>query len=126
MSTFEVNAAVDHRRARPDELGEGDEEEGLGVLLGQRPGERDRTHRPGQGERGGHHRLAIRGHLDEAVRHRAVEAERRVRIDDGHQARLAGEPVAVDAAGEADHLDGVVDRPGAEAEAVPRLVEEGR
>ena len=54
-----------------------------------------------------------------------VEPERRVRVDDRHAARLAGERVAVDAAGQADDLDRVVDDGPPGAQALPRLVEQG-
>ena len=79
--------AVDHRRPGSDELGERDHEQRLGVLLGERAGEGHRGHRAGQRERGRHHRLTVEGHLDEAVGHRSVEPERRVRVDDRHDAR---------------------------------------
>ena len=117
-------AAVDDRHAWPGELGEGDHEERLGVLLGDCPGERRRAHRAGQRERRRDDRLAVDRHLDQAVRHRPVETERRVRVDDRHEARLAGELVAIDPAGEADHLDRVVDDRRPEPEALPRLVEQ--
>ena len=80
-------------------------------------------HRAGQRERGRDHRLAPRRHLDEALGHRAVEAQRRVRVDDRDQARLVDERGAVDAAGDRDHLQRVVHDGRPEAEAMPRLVE---
>ena len=93
--------AVDHRRAGPDDLGQRDAEQRLGVLLGDRPRERDRRHRAGERERRGDDRLAGLGHLDEPVAHRAVEAERRVRVDDRHQAPArATSSSRVDAAGQ--------------------------
>ena len=71
-------------------------------------------------------RLPVEGHLDEPVAHRAVQAQRRVRVDDRDERWLADEGVAVDAADEHRHLDRVVDHRRAGAEAVPRLVELGR
>ena len=115
--------AVDHRRAGPDDLRQRDEEERLGILLGERAGQRDRAHRAGERERRGHDRLAVQGHLHQAVAHRAVEAERRVRVDDGHQGGFAEEVVARHPADEAGDLEGVVDRARAEPEALPGLVE---
>ena len=47
----------------------------------------------------------MQGHLDEAVAHRAVQAQRRVRVDDRDERRLADERVPVDAADEHRHLD---------------------
>ena len=44
--------AVDERAPGPHDLGEHQPGERLGVLLGERPGERDRRHRPGERERG--------------------------------------------------------------------------
>ena len=114
---------VDHRRSGPDDLGEGDHEQRLGVLLGDRAGERHRAHRPGQRERRRHDRLAVGRHLHQPVAHRPVEPERRIRVDDRHRRRLADERVAVDAADDLVDLQGVVDLAGAEAEALPRLVE---
>ena len=66
----------------------------------------------------------MEGHLHQPVAHRPVEAERRIGVDDGHQRRLAERGRhAVDAADEADDLERVLDRPGAEAQALPGLVE---
>ena len=118
--------AVDHRRPGPDDLGERDHEQRLGVLLRQRPGQRHRGHRAGEGERRGHDRLAPRRHLDEPVGHRLVQPERRVRVHDRHQARLADQRVAIHAAGDAGDLDRVVDHGPPEREALPRLVEQRR
>ena len=104
--------AVDHRGAGPDDLRQCDEEERLGVLLGERARQRDRAHRAGQGERRRHHGLAVERHLHQAVAHRPVEPERRVRVDDRHQRRLAQEVVAGDAPDQARDLERVL-RPAA-------------
>ena len=118
--------AVDHRRAGPDDLRERHEEERLGVLLRDRAGERHDAHRAGQGERGGHDRLAVERHLDEAVAHRTVQAQRRVGVDDGHHARLAQQRVAIHAADDAHDVQRVVHDHGPEAEPLPGLVQFGR
>ena len=71
--------AVDHRRTRPDDLGERDHEQRLRVLLGERTRERRGRHRAGEGERGRHDRLTGFSHRDQPVGHRAVQPQRRVR-----------------------------------------------
>ena len=81
---------VDHRRPGPDDLGQGDEEQRLGVLLGERAGQRHRAHRAGERERRRDDRLAVERHLDEPVAHRPVEPERRVRVDDRHARSARG------------------------------------
>ena len=43
----------------------------------------------GERERGENDALVVARHLDDALEHRAVELQRRVRVDDGEQARLA-------------------------------------
>ena len=68
-------------------------------------------------------RLAGPGHRDEALGHRAVQAQRRVGVDDGHEARLALQRRAVDAARDAGDLDRVLDDLCAEGQALPGLVE---
>ena len=59
------------------------------------------------------------------LQHRGVEAQRRRRVDDGEQRRLALERCVVDLAGDAGHLQHVAVALGAEAVAVRHLVGEG-
>ena len=61
-------------------------------------------------------------HLDDAGRHRRVEAQRRARVDDGHQRRLALELRPVDAARDPAHLDPVADPAPAQRVGVGGLV----
>ena len=68
--------AVHDRCASAHELGEGNTGERLGVLLHDRTGDGDRCHRTRQRERGKDDRLITRRVLDDAFRHRDVEAER--------------------------------------------------
>ena len=58
------------------------------------------------------------------MEHRRVEAQRRRRVDDGEQRRLAVEGRVVEAAGEASHLDRVGDPLPAQRVGVDRLVGE--
>ena len=115
--------AVDHGRAGPDDLRQRHEEERLGILLGECAGQRDRAHRSGEREGRCHDRLAVQSHLHQAIAHRSVEAERRIRVDDGHQGGFAEEVVARHPSDETGDLQGVLDRAGAEPEALPGLVE---
>ena len=78
--------AVHDRRAGPDELRQHDAEQRLGILLRQRAGQRHRAHRAHQRERRDRHRLAVLGHRHQPLRHRVVEAARRVDRDDGGDA----------------------------------------
>ena len=68
--------AVDDGRAGAHDLRERHARERLGVLLGDRAGERDRCHRARQRERGHHDHLVARRELDDALQHRQVEAQR--------------------------------------------------
>ena len=119
-------AAVDEGRARADGLSQRQSRQRLGVLLGERAGERHRGHRAGEGERRHHDDLIAPRHLHDPFEHRRVEAERRGRIDDGEQRRLALERRIVEAAGDLDHLDRVEIALPPEAVAVDRLVRKGQ
>ena len=63
--------------------------------------------------------------LEDPVEHRRVEPERRRRVDDGEDRRLAVEGRLVDAAGDPGHLERVEVPLPAEAVGVERLVGEG-
>ena len=79
--------AVDDRSARAHDLRQRDAGQGLGILLRQGAGQRDRGHGPGQGERRDADGLARRRQLDQAIGHRHVQLQRRVRVDDAAQGR---------------------------------------
>ena len=81
--------AVGDRRAGPDELRQRDAEQRLGVLLHQRAENGDRRHGAGQRERRDDAELAGAGEIDDAERHRDVELQRRVGVDDGVGSRAS-------------------------------------
>ena len=120
-------AAIDHRRARPDDLGERDHEQRLGVLLGERPGER----RPGVIAPASVNGVATTGWPHVAISmspsdigpsSRSGEFEFTIVIRLGSRTSVSRSTPRV----MAGDLDGVVDDGRAEREALPRLVEEGR
>ena len=115
-------AAINEGRARPHGLRHDEPGQRLRVLLRKRPGERHRRHGAGEGERGQHHDLIAPRHLDDALEHRRVEPQRRGRIDDREQRRLALERRIVDSARDLDHLDRVQVALAPEAVGVDRLV----
>ncbi len=117
--------AVDDRRAAAHELGEGDPRQRLGVLLHHGAGDRDRRHRPGQGERGQDDDLVARRVLDDPLEHRRVEAQRRRHVDDGVDDRVAVEVFGAQAAADARHLQAVEVAHAAEAVDVEGLAGEG-
>ena len=92
------------------------------MLLDERAGERDGRHRAGERERRQHDHLVAPRHLDDALQHRRVESERRRRVDDREQRRLALQRLIVDAARNLHHLDGVQIALPPEAVGVDRLV----
>ena len=73
-------AAIDEGRARPDELGEGEARQRLGVLLDQRARHGHRRHRARQRERRHDDDLIAASHLDDAFEHRGVQLQRRVDV----------------------------------------------
>ncbi len=78
-------AAIQHRRAGPHDLGQHDPRHRLGMLLDQRPGQRHRRHRARQREGRDRQRLAMLGHRDQPLGHRDVELQRRVGVDDAEK-----------------------------------------
>ena len=119
-------AAVDHRRAGPDGLGQDHACQRFSVLLGQGARQGDRRHRTGQRERRDTDGLVVGGELHDPLEHRGIEPERRARVDDREDRRLAIELLGVDAARDADHLEGVDVALPAEAVGVDRLVHQGQ
>ena len=116
--------AVHDRCASADELGEGDAGERLGVLLHDRTGDRHRRHRTGEGERGENDRLITRRVLENAFRHRDVEAERRADVDDRVHDRVGVDLVLGEASDDAHHFERVEVALGAERVDVHRLIGE--
>ena len=119
-------AAVDDRRARVDRLGQDHPGERLGVLLGQRAGERDRRHRPGQRERRDAHDLVVGANSmipwSIGASSRSGELELTTVKTDGSRSMVRG----VHAARDADHLEHVDVALATEAVAVDRLVHQGQ
>ena len=109
-----------------DGLGQDHPGQRLGVLLDEGAGEGDRRHRPGERERGDAHDLVVGRELHDPLEHRRIEPERRARVDDREDRRLAVERRGVHAAGDADHLEHVDVALAAEAVAVDRLVHQGQ
>ena len=73
-----------------------------------------------------HDDLVVGRELHDPLEHRRVEAQRRARVDDREDRRLAVDRRLVDAAGDADHLEDVDVALAAEAVAVDRLVHQGQ
>ena len=96
------------------------------MLLSEGAGKRDRGHGAGQRERREHDHLIAPRHLDDPLQHRRVEPERRGRVDDREQRRLALKRLVVDAAGDLHHLDRVQIALAPEAIGVDRLVGQGQ
>ncbi len=94
------------------------------VLLGQGARQRDRRHRPGQGERGDAHDLVALGEGHDPLEHRRIEPERRAGVHDREHRRLVVEGGVVDPPRDPDHLEHVDVALAAEAVAVDRLVHE--
>ncbi len=117
-------ATIDHGSPRPNELGQRQARQCLGVLLRQRPGEGDRSHGPGEGEGCHHDDLTGPRHLDDSCGHGRVEPEGRARVDDGEERRLLEEGVLRQSAGDAGDLDPVADAAPAQRIGVEDLVGE--
>ena len=98
--------AVDDRRAGPHELAERDADHRLGVRLGDRAGERDRSHRATEDERHDDRRLVGRRVGADRSGHRAVPHERRVDVDVAEDDAVRFEEVGAER--DAGHLDRVL------------------
>ena len=68
-------AAIHKGRPRTRDLRHDETRKRLGVLLGERAGERDGRHRAGERERRHDHDLIAPRHLDDALEHRRVDAQ---------------------------------------------------
>ena len=73
-----------------------------------------------------HDGLVVGRELHDPLEHRGVEPERRARVDDREDRRLAIELLGVDAARDADHLEGVDVALPSQAVGVDRLVHQGQ
>ena len=97
-------APVADRGARPDDLRQGDAGERLGVLQNQGAGQRDRRHRPGEGERREDHHLPRLGGVDDSPAHQLVENQRGVGIRHRVADRGVGERLRREAMGDSEYL----------------------
>ena len=119
-------AAIDHRRAGADHLGEGNDREGLRVLLGEGAGNGHRAHRAGEGKGGDADGLAVVGHFHQALQHRDVDPERGGGVDDGMHSGPVGDAVTGLATGDTQHVDGIARPLPPERIGVMHLVGQGQ
>ena len=114
--------AVDDRRARPDELRERDPDQRLGMLLHERAEDGDRRHGARQRERRDDAELPGAGEIDDPLRHRDVELQRRGRVDDRVAAGRRRERLVAQPACDAEHREAIGHLRAAAAEDERHLV----
>jgi hypothetical protein len=105
-------------------LTEGDSSQRFGVLLHQGARQGDGRHGAGQGKRRNADHLARAGHFNDAFRHRDIELQWRVGVDDRKQCRFFRQILRTHAQSDTGHVDCVARTLAAQRDRLPVFVQQ--